>query len=311
MGFCTVGCWLPEIQFYEFNHTYYWPVIGALGLIIIFGASMCRLRFVPIVASLSMAAWFYGTVVPPRHGFPRVATANGLLCTLRSPEALDIKDLSGREISEVINVRNIEASTTIGSFIEGNSTPSRRYSLELAREESRDPSFIPLDTGLPKPDWSRSMNLEVVVQKWPAVAACELKIPLSPLPKDSIMSTNGEYDISASHFQYDDTEHGSLIINMGYTRTDKSPTHSSSNQQSNRYRVTGTEYGIVDDQGHRLNVAEMGLPIQIENGGYYAGANALLRVGLVDPEAKWIKIQVFSLEDIAKNRTVFSFDRVP
>ena len=51
LGCSMVGCWLPLTSYYQVNHTYIWPLIGVLGMVMIVGASLCGLRMVPAATS--------------------------------------------------------------------------------------------------------------------------------------------------------------------------------------------------------------------------------------------------------------------
>ncbi len=313
LAISMVGCWLPMIAFFHANHTYYWPVIGVLALTTTVGSWHSGLRAVPIGAALFLGSWFYGIVLPPSSQYPLTRQGDGIRCVLRSPNEIEFQDLAGRDISTVIDESTIETSATVGFFIRATTTARRIITLANVKARRGDRPFVAMNPAIQKPIWSRSMNLNVSVQRWPSVTACELTIPLNPLATEPISTVAAEYAISASHFSRENPKSGSLLFNFVYSRTPKVATGTASTGWVSpaHFQLTGKEYAIVDNLGHHLQPREMGSPVHPYNGGYFTEVAALVRLDSLDPKAKWIQIQIFAPEDLANNRTIFAFDRVP
>ncbi|MDR3691012.1 MAG: hypothetical protein P4L46_16655 [Fimbriimonas sp.] len=307
LGLCTIGCWLPLVGFFQVNHDYCWPVIVVLGLIMIVGSALCGLRVIPIATSLFLIVWFYGIVVPPSTIMPTVRQADGIRCVLKSPQELDFQTLSGQDISRVIDESRVETRASVGWLVRATSQPRRRFTLEIAKEHGRDRSFVAMNTGVQKPSWSRSMDLQVTVQRWPETPACELKVPIDPAPKEETRASGGGFDVSTGPVQTDGPKDRSLIFNLTYARKISAFNPGTTPPPL----LTGDEFGIVDDLGHRLEPLLMGTATKAYDDGFDPAVCVLLRIDGIDPKAKFIKIQVYRDEEMASHRTVFEFDRVP
>ena len=307
------GCWLALTSFFQVNHTFYWPIVGGLGMIMIVGASVCGLRILPIGVSFFLLIWFYGIVVPPSTKLPMVREADGVRCVLKSPQELDFHALSGQDISQVIDEPRIEATASVGWLIQATTHPRRRFSLAIAAEHGKDRSFVAMSPEVQRPYWSRSMNLRVAVQRWPKAAACELKIPIRPPPNEGIRVSHGGFDVTTGPVESADTKGRTLIFFLSYARTQVQlgPIVQTREAEARRSELNGSEYGIVDDKGRRLEPLVMGSATKAFDDGYPREVGQLLQVNSIDPRAKWIKIQVYNPDDLAQNRTVFEFDRVP
>ncbi len=307
------GCWMPIARFYDVNHTYPWVMVGTLAITMIAGGLMCRLRVIPILATLFLLSWFGGTVLPPQAHYPVVKEADGIRCTLKSPQEIDFQAVDGSDISLQIDENNVQSNASIGPLIQTDNLLRRRFTLENAMIHGRDRSFVALNPQVEKPVWSRSVRLQFDVQRWPKVPACEVTIPLKSTLDDSFQASQGEFDLSANQVRWTSSAHTEFQVNLFYNRIKRQTGADAraSMYDPTPYLLTGKEYRIIDDRGMKVEPQRIADGVDPIDGAYRSGVSPLLRIGFWSRMPKWIKIQVFNPDDLGKNRTTFDFGRLP
>lgn len=292
-----LASWGPTMSFFGNYESYPWLVVGLLALLSIGGGFYVGLKVLPLLSAVFLGTWFYAAFLPPAHPLPIVLKQNGLECRLTEAErgySLQLRDISGRDLSETVDCSNIDCEGRLGPYI-----GIKNLFASMEGDLTRPPGG-PMETfyirGAP-PSWAKSFDLLVSVRRWPEKPDAELILRLDQFPKNKVEIQSGRFrlGVASVHWGQSDCAYPSYrCIRMDLSYSGFS--YSGSNN---------TEFRIVDDLGHVVPALCSSVY------GSEGGATKSVNVGPPDPKAKFLRIQLYGEEATAKRQTVFSFARVP
>jgi|GEM_PF-6173496 len=181
--------------------TYPWIVVGGYSALVIVGGLLARLRVLAVASTCFLLYWLGPMLLPGRTELPVTAIKDGLECRLLSvgsgweTSKVELRDLRGRDLSRLVDFEAIETQAQAGPLIGLRCWPAR----------TRDVSPIPrgpkvsLETNVFIPDWARSVDVRLRVQRWPEKPIAEIALTLDRLSKGKLEARGGKYKLSVAN----------------------------------------------------------------------------------------------------------------
>jgi hypothetical protein len=299
IGISLIGSWYPTASYFGNYHTYPWAVVIGLSFLSVIGGIFCGLRTLPAALTVFLGVWFYAALLPPKPRLPSTIQRDGIECKLMSPTSFQLRDMTGGELSRLVDLETIRLEGNVGPIIsiEGMHCWPAASPSAAGLDEIPKGAAVRFDIRTLVPNWTKSFDLRIIVQRWPAKPMLAFSIPLARLPKLPMEVRSGLYRLQVSNVGW-----GKTTNTLPVARCLRATITYSGFSYSGTKKC---EYRVVDDLGNVVSTMSSGCF------GSEGSTTIPLEILALNPKASSLRFELISEAESQKLQTVFSFDGLP